>query len=350
MILTTRPIFSFNVEEGSAAVPAAAPAPEVSTPATPLPVDPPANSHLPADTQINENEAAILDAFDKMQQDDDGDEGEIQQVETVEAQPAPAPPVAQTVPRTPTVEPARTVPAPATATPAAAAAQVPQPSVQPTVPSAAAAPQAGSPEEAFDRLNTEVSKFEGEFTKALAEHYKPSVADLDRYAEDPGAVIAEVAAKVQVKTTQSILRVIHQQLPAVINGLLTARETNQTREKSFWEANPVLKKEQHTPMVSQIGAVWRQMNPNGTQTEFNRAVGAMVSGALGITATAVHTAANPLQVRTPGTVVRSNGSGGFLPAGTSTAPPAAHSTQPTNQWERMFQLIEADERGDFEPQ
>ena len=326
-----------------------------------LPPEIPANdasSGVDVPGSIDETSNFALEMFDQVNLDTDGDEGPITPEPPLDAAQPPAaapavteptakrvvvPPPAVVPPQTPAASVGAgqaTPPVTAPATPAAPAVSAPPPEQVAAAP--AALPQAVAPENIFAHLNSEVAKYEKEFTKVLAEkQYAMSAEELERFNEDPAAVIAAQAAKVHMNVVRSLTHLFHEQMPVYLNGLMEAKSRASEREQEFWTANPSLNKAQHNDLVRQIGGFVRQTNPNIDKASYIAQVGRMALAALGTTAVATQqpppTPNGNAGVRTPGPVVRPNGAVPWQPAGSNTAPPGALPGRQAGEWDGMGQ-------------
>lgn len=348
---------AWNVVDAGGGGPAATPEPASSAP-TPPPA--PAGDMAETPAHLDETEKWVLESFDPMTQDFD-------EVET----PAPAepPPVVQVPEAQPPVPAAQAAVPPAqtavaqpppvtTPTVPVAAAPSPAPAVSATQPSQSPPGQTPAvagvePTSSFDDLAEQLTKQQETFVKALAgSQYKLTPEDVEAFHENPGEVIAKVAAQVQVATTASVMKVFAQQLPVVVNGLIQARNANQKHEDDFWNANPTLDRTAHRQLAGQIMTNVRSHSPNMDTPTFIKTVGQIVAGLAGVQPGAVRpnggVSPQPQpRVSTPGPVVRQTG-GAFVPGGAMGAPPSAHPAPLKGEWERLADLYQADESGAFE--
>lgn len=330
--------------EPSVAAPVTTPAPE---PAAPAGVEDPATDYM-------------LSAFEAMTADIPDDVVEAPVVETS----APAQPVgAVTTPPQAGTPAAATPPAPVqtaapTATPATTPAVVPaavtppapQPTITPPSPAAPAVAQPAGGEvvgNSFDQIAEGLAKQKEQFVNVLAEQqYKLSQADLDELVENPAVGYAKLAARAQVEATASVLKVLSQQMPVYVAGLMEARKRNSDAEDSFWTSNPSLDRKAHRETAAQVMKTVRQMHPNMDAPTFIRQVGAITAGLVGVQA-ATPKAPSGQVVSTPGPVVRQT-NGAYQPAGSVTAPPSAHVQQPLSAVEAAFEIFKLDESGAFD--
>ena len=349
------------------------PAPTPAAEPTPAPAPAPTPAADPIE-QVQQSEAAdelaFVEKFFEPLNADLEDEPEAALPSPAPAQPPeaatpaleavkpPEAPPAQPV-TTPAVSP---VPTPATLpTPATTPAQAqvvaqpaaPQPPGSP--PSAAvappSAPAAGEPVgNGFDQIAEGLVKQKQDFINALAEHqYKLSDQELDELMSDPKVGYAKLAARAQVEATASVLKVLSQQMPVYVSGLMQARIENQQREDRFWNENPTLDRTKHKGTVAEVMKTVRQLNPQMDSETFIKTVGAISAGLVGAPAAQPRAAVPTGQVvQTPGPVVRQAVPGGFIPAGPSAAPASAHPKPQLTEAERFFEMFRLDESGAFE--
>lgn len=233
--------------------------------------------------------------------------------------------------------------------PPAAGAQPPaEPPNAPSQAAPAASPSdGGSPDQVWSRLTGMIEQNRQAFTEALAQKsYQLSPQELDEFQVEPAKVIANIAARVQVQTTESLMKVMNQQLPIYLHGLLQAKSLSDAREDKFWNANPGLNKAEHADVVKSIAQWYRAQNPNGDEADFTKVVGSMAMARLGLVHNAVQQAAAAQQsnapqtvIGTPGRVVRAVTPPAPVP-GMHGAPPSSHPAPPMNEWDRIARMME----------
>lgn len=299
--------------------------------------------------EISETEAFALEAFEQSNLDEPEDEPLVQPVEP-EGLPVETPAVTQVVEpaRVPAVTPAAPA-APGNATPpgqAAATQTVQQPGSEPAVQVAPTEPDEQTLHGMANALNAQRDVF---VKQLAAQKYKFTPEELTRFETEPGEFIAEVAARVQVETTQSLMRVMWSQLPGLINSTVQRRIADDSAENAFWSANPSLDRVKHKPLVDSVSPVFRKSFPTADASTFNKNVGQMVLGMLGQTALALQQQVLPSTpaVKTPGTVVRQVAPA-FTPGGGHGAPASALPRAEMNPWEKLYDLTRRDDAGEFE--
>lgn len=307
--------------------------------------------------EIKDTESFVLDAFEQMQNDDDGYEGPVEgQIDTpVET---PEEPVAET-PKAAPKAPAETPTVPAKAGDATPPKPVePQQTVQPQgaapEPPARAPAQAAPDEQTLHGLAQALESQRGTFAKALADQrYKLTPEDIERFNTEPDKFIAEMAGRVQVETTQSMMRVLWNQLPSIVTTIVAQKVETDRAEHAFWDANKDLDKAKHLELAKNAGALFRKSYPQADEATFHRNVGQMVRGMLGMTALALQPSApgqtnghTPPQIQTPGRVVRQV-QPSYIPAGHA-APASSRPPVQKGQWESLMNLIQRDDAGEFD--
>lgn len=267
---------------------------------------------------------------------------------SVERQPAAAPvqqppsqPVAQ-----PMVQPGTQPPG---STPQAQPGQQPQPGVaaQPPAPVA-------RPDQVFNEMAVELGKAMPAIEQALAERdYAISDAEWEKMQEmDPRQVYSLLQGRVHARAVNSMMRVMAEQLPVVVNGLVRAHVANSRAVERFWSSYPQLDRKQHGPTVVQMSQTMRALNPTMDEASLSRLVAFNAMLQLGINPQAVPAAPNsngagaPVQIQQPGRQVRQV-SAPYTPAGIGTAP-AGPAPRPRSQWDMMAETIQADDAGFFD--
>lgn len=269
-------------------------------------------STIPDARGIDETSSFALEAFDNLQLDETEEdipdsslrveapaspEG-LDGAPTAPPTGVPNPPPQQAPTTSPAVPPAQAMPAQAGA-PETPPAQPPSGQQQPSV--------VESPDQILERMSAQISQYQENFEKQLGATYKISEAELERFNSEPAAVIADIAGRVQARTTSSILKVLSQQLPVWLHGVQAVREEHQAREAEFWNANPGLNRNEHQKVVLELGKWYRGQNPTASRQEFNTVVGRLAQAQLGVVAQAVQQAQaqpSPTAVQTPGRIVR----------------------------------------------
>ena len=289
-----------------------------------------------------------LDAFDGMSRDYD-------EMDELEAPAEATPPVSQG-----SGSEAQTgAQAPGQQQPVAAPAQQGQavPPVSGTAQPPTAAPgdqqqpsAAESPDQIFSKLQGMIEENRQAFTEALAQRaYSLSEQEIEQFHENPAKVISNIAARVQVQTTEALMKVFSQQMPVYVNGLVAAQAKNQEAENKFWGSNPGLNRNEHGEIVKSIAAWYRSQNPKASEEEFTKVVGNMAMARLGLTHHAVQQAAatqvprqgNPslASIQTPGRVVRQVSPPPPV-GGMHGAPPSAQPPAVMNEWDRISRMMD----------
>ncbi len=241
----------------------------------------------------------------------------------------------------------------------------PQPGVQPQPPAAvpgqqpaagqqppAAAPQ--QPQDPFEFAAQQIAAQEVQFTKALADQaYKIPTEDFEKFIGGDSNQASMLAARVHVNVMASVMKVLAQQMPVVMNRLLSVHEINRVAEDTFWGTNRFLDRtnQQHRQVVDMATRAVRQANPQADTATVTKMAGLMAAMQLGIDPTAAMTRVQgqvqgrPV-IQTPGRVVRQ-----APPANQPIAPsgvPGNNGAMPANQWDVMSRIMEADDSGAFE--
>jgi len=248
--------------------------------------------------------------------------------DAVEQQPAALAPPGQPQPA---VAPAA---APVAPQPQAAPAQ-PAPGVTPAQPSAA--PGSQDPAMVLANLQTEVTKNRDTLVKAVAQHYEATITDedIDLLQTEPKKALAVMAGRVHTDGLANISSVLSQNLTTMVYGLMEAQRVQQTETDAFYQANSHFDRKTHGPVINQIAATLRQVNPTMDAATFKTMLAATAAAHLKLTPGAPP--AQP-QARQPAAPQR-RAPRGFQPAGSGQAanPPAAAARNP---WDAMVEAAQ----------
>lgn len=143
----------------------------------------------------------------------------------------------------------------------------------------------------------------------LAEHYTLPAELAAQLDTEPEVVLPKLAAKVHMAVVNEVLARVNQHLPAALNSYNTMQATEAKAKSDFYSRWPGLA--QYESQVLQIGAMFRQANPNASQEEALDRVGRMTYLALGLEVP------GGAPIQTPpasNTVVTPPRSAGFRPA------------------------------------
>lgn len=194
-------------------------------------------------------------------------------------EPAPAQaPEAPVEPAAPASEPAQ----PAAAEPPQTPPTEPQQPTQPQTPDQGQQPQQPqAPQEpqqpqqpTQEQYEQQVQQAEAQWRQELAQSYALSEDEATMLQESPAEALPQLAATMHMRVTREVFQSLQQNLPNWVNAITQSQTTNKSHEDKFFEAWPELK--EHTPLISQVGQMYRQMNPQATPEDFIKNVGAMV--------------------------------------------------------------------------
>ena len=312
---------------------------ETKTEETPLVPVVPAPVATPSPEEFFADDSDVDSELDADLQEESVDDGEGEAV--AEDESATPPVVAAEVPATPTA-PKETPSAPSApeatpavpvVPPAAEQPQVPQqppaeprpepvaPVAAPTEPAVPTTPETPVPSAAEMRTQAE---------EALAtQHYALSPEQAVELDEDIVTAVPKMMARVYMDSVTNTLAHVLQQLPGLVDNVLTQRKVVEKDEEAFFAAWPKLT--DHRESVVNIAQVYRQLHPQAPSEQFIRDVGAQTMVALKLAVDEVP-AETPLAHTPP-----------FVPAGGS--PPAGPTPPPINPFEQMAleeEVLDAD--------
>lgn len=235
---------------------------------------------LPAD------ESAISDVniwadFAADPDDDEGltVEGEFQVDEGGESAPVTQEPAPAEPAQAPTAEPTAQPQSPAAPAEPVAPAQAP---TAPTPQSPAPEPQpAQAPQPALDYNSWRTQQMGN-----LEKHYALDADTAQALLTEPETVLPRLAAQVHLEVTENVLKAVQQMVPGMIQQVNQSTVVETQAQEAFFSQNPDLKGVDRAKIL-QIGAMFRQVNPNADANTAISTIGSMVRTALGMPAASV---------------------------------------------------------------
>lgn len=286
--------------------------------------------------------------------DVDGDTGfTVKSVSDEGAQPSsPSEPVSPSAPASaaPVASPAPVVPAAIPGTPAAPVVPViPQPQPQPTAPVLPVQPPqlpplqqqqpAQQPGQQPSQPAAPTSDFNAYMTarasavQEVQNRIKFTPEQEEALLTNPGPVLAQLAAEIQVDTYAITLRQIAAQLPTMVMSIITDTSAAAQRESSFYKANADLAQADRN-VVNRIAYAYFTANPTISEEVANREIGALVRSSLGIAPTVTSPAPAPAVMQQP----QQPQPNIFRTAlGSSASTPAAPAAP--NAWEELAKIL-----------
>ena len=178
----------------------------------------------------------------------------------------------------PASEPAQDTPAEPSVAPVEPVAPVPTPEPQPAAPE----PQpAQAPAPALDYNSWRTQHISG-----LEKHYALDEETARALLSEPETVLPRLAAQVHFEVTENVLKAVHEMVPGLIRSVTQSTEVETKAQKAFYEKNPDLKNVDQAKIL-QIGAMFRQVNPNADIDTTIVTIGNMVRTALGLPAAGI---------------------------------------------------------------
>lgn len=250
--------------------------------------------------------------------------------------------------------------APATAqpqTPVAQPGQQPQPAAQPVTPPAQqpavappgqTQPQQVEPGQELAALKAAMEAQRETFVNTAAQSYLPTFTDQDVEAiqgTDTGAAkqtLAKMAARLHADIAQNILGMMAQQVPVMVARMQTVHTQHQQATEQFYSQYPDLR--QHQAQVQQIAAGLRQAYPQMPTEQFIPLVVATARQMAGVAP--APGGVPPVQAQPQQRIVPQ---APFQPAPARSTAPAPAAPAQNNQWSFMSEIIDAEDRGAFEP-
>jgi hypothetical protein len=94
----------------------------------------------------------------------------------------------------------------------------------------------------------------------LEKSYVMSDEDALAFEENPGKVLPQMAAKVQLAAYEQVVQTVMAQLPNYIGQIIEQRQTRQSAEEEFFNEYSDLRN--YRDQVTQVATMWNQMNAN----------------------------------------------------------------------------------------
>ncbi len=151
------------------------------------------------------------------------------------------------------------------------------------------------------------------------QHYALSEEQAAELDEDIAVAVPKMMARVYMDSVTNTLAHVLQNLPGLVDNVLSQRDVVQQSEESFFASWPKLRDQRET--VTNIAQVYRQLHPTASSEQFIREVGAQTMVALKIAVDDLPVE-QPVPVQVP-----------FVPAASS--PPSSPTPPPTNPFEQM---------------
>ena len=286
----------------------------------------------------------IIDFIGKGGEEQDG--GEDQPAPKAPEAPA-APAAPAQVPAAPAAPAAPVVAPPSTTTPVAPTPPTPPaPAVTPAAPTAPTAPavqptptetqvptQPVAPEQAPTAPDR--AALRQQFLDTAERQYAIASTDVELLQTEPEKVLPKLAARLYADIYEGVLTTIFAQLPQLVTTINTARTQHEEREADFFKAWPELK--EHKAILPEIGKMYRQLYPDADDAKAIQDVGAMAMMRLGLTRAPTAPTATPAPATVHPVPPPAPARAGF------TAPAATTTQQPTNEFERLSWVQDADD-------
>lgn len=197
---------------------------------------------------------------------------------------------AESANETPSATPAQEPTAPVEAQP-----QPPTPPAEPVAPAPQTPPPAPAPEPPPAQAPQQALDYSSWRTQQignLEKHYALDTETAQALLTEPETVLPRLAAQVHLEVTENVLKAVHQMVPGLIQEINRSTVVETQAENAFFDRNPDLKGVDRAKII-QIGAMFRQVNPNADADTAIATIGSMVRTALGISAPQVSDAPPP---------------------------------------------------------
>lgn len=119
-----------------------------------------------------------------------------------------------------------------------------------------------------------------QFEDALAARFQFSEDDAMQLQTEPEKVLPKLAARLQMDIMDALMQQMQQQVPVFVKEYTQASQREMEAQTSFYSAWPELKN--YGQQVLQMGAAFRQLNPDASSQEAIERIGKMTMDALGL--------------------------------------------------------------------
>lgn len=133
----------------------------------------------------------------------------------------------------------------------------------------------------------------------LVQRYALNEEMAEKALTDPGSVLPELAADLQLNVTEAVTYGIMSTLPQILDQILKQRESTGKSEEAFFGKWKELNSEQGRMAVQHFGQAFRQINPKAPAEEFSEKVGAAAMLSLGLNPQGAAPPSPPAQVPAP---------------------------------------------------
>lgn len=114
----------------------------------------------------------------------------------------------------------------------------------------------------------------------LTKHFALDEKDVERFQDNPGEVLPELAADLYLQVYENVVNGIVAALPRMIEGVQNQQRAVASAEDQFYGKWKQLNTAEGKAQVKRLGNFYRQANPNATLEEFIQDVGLQASIAL----------------------------------------------------------------------
>lgn len=170
--------------------------------------------------------------------------------------------------------------------PTAPVQETPAPVAEPVAPVQPQTPQPVAPEPQpaqAPQPALDYSSWRAQHLGNLEKRYALDTDTAQALLTEPETVLPRLAAQVHLEVTENVLKAVQDMIPGMMQQVTKATETEHKAETAFFEANPDLSGVDKAKIL-QIGAMFRQVNPQADADTAIRTIGSMVRTALGLPA------------------------------------------------------------------
>lgn len=131
-------------------------------------------------------------------------------------------------------------------------------------------------------LATRFKEWQQSETQRLVKEYTFDEDTAARLQTEPELVLPELAAKMQMNMTQSIVEIVQRMMPSMVQPELQRTDSEAKAKTFFTEHNPDIDLSKHQEAVIEAGKAFRKLNPKAAPEVAAKAIGQIVRTSLGL--------------------------------------------------------------------
>ena len=123
----------------------------------------------------------------------------------------------------------------------------------------------------------DLQKAEAELLERFERMFPISEEDVLVLRSEPEKILPRFAAAATYASVRQAIAYVVNNLPSMIDEVMTQKATRTEAEDTFWKSNPVLDRAKHRQDLIHFGKAYRDANPTVSMEQFIKEVGIMVA-------------------------------------------------------------------------